>query len=141
MDINELADKARNDISDYCMNECKALCCRKGRLVVSREELSEIFHGDEKEIEESSKSIYNGKEDKFMLDLHREGKGCPALRDEVLCSIHKSSKRPQTCGDFPIFFKGKNIHIHQRCPAAFEGKFYAFSYEATLMGYKIFDRK
>ncbi|MFQ5474254.1 MAG: hypothetical protein ACE5DM_00290 [Candidatus Nanoarchaeia archaeon] len=33
-----IADRARESISQYCIEECKAYCCRKGYLLLTPEE-------------------------------------------------------------------------------------------------------
>src|SRR3989344_5575527 len=42
MNPETIAQQARKSISSYCINECKAYCCRKGFLVFSSKESSII---------------------------------------------------------------------------------------------------
>lgn len=137
MEINTLADMARNDISDYCINECKAFCCSKGILVLTKDELFATFGDDEDEIEANKQYITEQKDGRFALELSRGEKGCPSLDEHKMCKIHKSSRRSKTRSDFPIFIKEKQIFISPRCFAHVDRKFYAFRYQAEEMSYEI----
>lgn len=137
MDIEALAERARDDISDYCINECKAECCKKGHLLISEQEFKEML-GSKNPLKLPHKSILKDGLGNVLLDFNRMN-GCPALNGDDLCKIHKNPIRSQTCKDFPIFIRGKEIHIHARCLAAFEGKLYSFTYQAMELGYKIVD--
>ncbi len=131
MNVNEIANKARNVISDYCINECHSYCCRKGFLMLSDEEVS-LMIGNKKEGLEKDGFLIKTKEGN-AFDLSG---GCPSLKDNK-CLIHKNEKRNSACKDFPIFIKNKVIGISDRCPAKKEGLFYPYEHEFLKMGYKI----
>ncbi len=134
--IEKLAKEARESLSDFCINECKAYCCRKGYLIVQDEELNLITKNiREKLLEEGSvKEMWNGK---FTLNFGNSIGRCPALDSKFRCKIHGNDKRPLTCKDFPIFILGKKIKISPRCPAKKENKFFKFEKEAKNLGYEI----
>jgi Fe-S-cluster containining protein len=134
--IDMLANEARESISDFCINECKAFCCRDGFLIVSEEEL-DLIVGDKKEALLEDGSVEEKMFGKKLLNL-KLCNGCPSLENNM-CKIHKDHLRPNTCKDFPIFIVGKEIKISSRCPAKYEGKFFKFEKEAEKLGYKIVD--
>ena len=37
-DIEQILDEARSSISKFCIEECKAYCCRKGHLTLTAKE-------------------------------------------------------------------------------------------------------
>lgn len=122
----EVANRARRLISDYCLNECHAYCCRKGHLPVNSEEKQLIDPDDTS----NSKTSIN-------LNLG----GCPQLDKNNYCKIHKNPKRPETCHKFPIFIDTRNqeqitFHISNRCPAKRDNKFYPFIHEFLQLGLK-----
>ncbi len=134
-EIERLANKSRADLSDYCVNECHAYCCRKGYLIVSEPEMI-LMSNDKKDLllkENSLRELIDGK---FSLNFENKLGGCPALKDSK-CLIHKNENRPQTCKDFPIFILGNKIKISNRCPAKKDNKFFKFVKEAQVLGYEI----
>ena len=50
MNINKLADKARRSISKYCIEECKAYCCRKGFIILKEIELTPTLNKKRQEL-------------------------------------------------------------------------------------------
>ncbi|HYD03525.1 MAG TPA: YkgJ family cysteine cluster protein [Alphaproteobacteria bacterium] len=128
IEAEALADKARNSLSSYCYNECKAKCCRMGFLLLSEKEI-DVFPVDKAEL----KTIpvqEDGK--KFILDLKG---GCVNLKDNK-CSIY--SKRPKTCSDYPLFVrKDKTILVAETCQGVQEEKLYPYLAELKQKGYKI----
>lgn len=136
-EIEKLADEIRQGLSDFCINECKAFCCREGHLIVRDEEL-EIIAGDKKDNLIKEGSVQEKMFGKNLLSFKNSCGSCPALDlKECKCRIHKNPLRPRTCKDFPIFIVGKEIKISSRCPAKNEGKFFKFEKEAEKLGYKI----
>lgn len=133
--IHKLANEARESISDFCINECHAFCCREGYLMLSRKEV-ELIVGEKEDslIEEGKlKEMLNGK---YSLEFKNSFGSCPMLKG-FKCLIHKDEFRPNTCKDFPIFILGKQIKISNRCPAKSQGKFFKFEKEAIALGYEI----
>ena len=132
MDVEKIADKARNEIGGYCNTECKAYCCRKGYLVLD-ESQAKLISGNKIEEHEKDGFMKRIKDGKISLDL---GKTCPCLKD-FKCAIHNNKIRPDACAKFPIFIIGKNVIFSSRCPAVKEGKFYAYEEKFMRMGYNI----
>tara|TARA_Y100000310_G_scaffold344515_1_gene457683 strand:- start:3320 stop:3766 length:447 start_codon:yes stop_codon:yes gene_type:complete len=131
MDVEKLADKARNSISSFCMNECKSYCCRKGYLIVNDKQIATVTAGNEANLlkNKSLKLLPSGD---FSVDLNNGG--CPSLKDNK-CIIHKHKDRPKTCQDFPIFIEGKKIGLSGRCPAVQQRKFYPYILQFLEKGY------
>lgn len=133
-EIEALADEARAGISDYCINECKALCCHKGFLIATKAEAQKIT-GERLDMFIEQERVKPMDDGNFSIDLN---KTCPSLVDGR-CSIHKDPLRPRTCHKFPIFVfeSSKTVQLSTRCPAVLAGKFYVFEHEAKKRGYKL----
>jgi len=129
MDPLRIADRARDSISDYCINSCKAYCCRKGYLVLTKKEAKLIA----KDLD--SDCLKKNGEDKYSLKLP-----CPALED-FKCRIYKSKNRPTVCREFPLFLEGKTIRVSNRCPACREGMLYPYVKELIASGYTLMPDK
>jgi len=137
MDTAEkIADKARNSLSDYCINECKSYCCRKGYLILTPIEVKLVCQGKDKELIE--KEVLIEMEDgNHSLHLgNKELGGCPSLIDGK-CAIHKDPNRPDTCRTFPVFIEGKKIRLSNRCPAVRANKLYPYVKEFLALGFEI----
>lgn len=136
MDIQELATAARNSISDFCMHECQAYCCRKGYLVLSEEEL-ELLVLDKRAELESREDIKVLSDNTFSLHLGTLG-SCSRLIDSK-CSIHSNPGRPKTCTTFPVFVdeEKKEVRFSSRCFAVQENKLYAYSNAFVKRGFSI----
>jgi Fe-S-cluster containining protein len=135
-EINDLANKARESISEYCYQECGAYCCRKGYLTLTDKELS-LFLKDKVD-----EFITNGqltKTDKrYCFHLGKLNDPCPCLVDNK-CTIHKNKLRPQCCKDFPVFVDSENkvIRFSPRCFAVKANKLYAYEKEFIRLGFKL----
>jgi Fe-S-cluster containining protein len=137
--IEKLADEVRRGLSDFCINECKAFCCRDGFIKLKPLEADLYCEGKKEQLtkEGSLKEMWNGK---YILEFKNSCGGCPALNPKNFhCKIHSDINRSNTCKDFPIFIVGKEIKISPRCPAKVQGKFFKFEKEAIRLGYKIVD--
>lgn len=136
-EIKKLIREKLEKINDFCINECKSYCCRKGYLVLKKEEVELICEKNKNELLEKGflKEMLNGK---FSLNLDNCFGGCPQLKD-FKCSIHQNPRRPQTCKDFPIFILDNKIKISSRCLAKKENKFFEFEKEAKKLGFEIVD--
>lgn len=133
--INKLANEARERISDFCIDECHAFCCREGFIKLKPGEV-DFYIGDKIKTlinENSLKEIWNGK---YILNFKNSLGGCPQLKDNK-CMIHSHKERSNTCKDFPIFILGKQIKISNRCPAKKAGKFFKFEKDAIAERYEI----
>ena len=132
---NQIADAARASLSDYCSSECKAYCCRRGFLLLEKDQVP-LFASSEKD----SRVIATEKDGggiAYAFDLAGAPDGCPKLRDH-LCIIHKDPARPKACKDFPLFFwKEKTVMATRVCPAVKENKLYPFLAELKRLGYRI----
>lgn len=122
----KLAISARKSISSYCYNECCAYCCRKGFLLLSRKEINIL------KLDINALTILPV-DKRYIFNL---SKGCPNLKD-YKCIIHKNSKRPKACKEFPLFIFGKTIIITEDCPAVKQNLLYPFLAEFKSMGYEL----
>ena len=116
--MKELLDKARHDLSSYCVNECNAYCCNKGYLVLNKSQLDLVTKGNHKNINPMKKDL-------FSLNL---SSGCPSLSG-TKCKIHKEDNRPQACKDFPLFEIEGQVTFSSRCPAVNTNQFYELTHE------------
>lgn len=138
MDAKQIADEARSSIGQYCMEECKAYCCRKGYLELTRKEAALLMNVAEDKVTdtETLKEIEDGC---YLLDLGNEKIPCPQLHLSS-CRIHTNLNRPECCKDYPLFFEEENnIHVSQRCPAVRAGKLYPFIAELIKLGFVVDD--
>jgi hypothetical protein len=135
--IDLLAKKARNSISKYCIEECKAYCCRKGYLELKDKEMI-LTIGDKRQELEETGFLCEIEGGSFILNMSSPG-GCPSLDKNFMCKIHKEKNRTLACKNFPIFVNetAKTIRISPRCAAFKSGKFYAFTREIKLKGYRL----
>ena len=131
MKAEEIAEKARRSISNFCSEECKAYCRRKSYLVLTGEEVDLVAPGVRTRLED--KKIVMKMEENYFLNLRN---GCPCLKDN-LCIIHNNSKRPAVCKQFPIFIKDKNIRFSPVCLAVKMDLFYPYVHEFLKLGYNI----
>lgn len=134
-EIQKLIDVTLKDIGDFCINECKSFCCRKGYLVLKNEEVDLVI-GKYKEELIKRGELKEMSVGKFSLNLNNYLGGCPQLK-KLKCEIHEHENRPSTCKNFPIFILGNEIKISPRCTAKRENKFFEFIHEAEKRGYKI----
>ena len=140
MDVEKVADKARKSISSYCIEECKAYCCRKGYLVLTPKEARKTTQKRLKELEKKE-VITELENNDYVLYMGNKECPCPSLGSDFKCKIHKSKNRSQTCRTFPIFIEEetKTIKLSARCPAIREGKLYPFIAKFISMGYKVIE--
>ncbi len=132
MEAEEIAERARRSISAFCIEECKAYCCRKSYLVLTAEERDLVAQGMGKELEDK-KIVKKIKGEEYFLNLRN---GCPSLKNN-LCVIHNHPKRSTTCKQFPIFLKNKNIRLSPGCLAVKRDLFYPYVHEFLKIGYKV----
>lgn len=136
-DIQKLVSEARNSISDYCMFECHAYCCRKGYLLLDEDELNLLTQDKRLDLEKNN-FIKPQENNKFSLNLGNNFGSCPRLVDSK-CTIHKDPNRPSTCEKFPIFLDEDNkiIRLSPRCFAVKENKLYPYVHEFLKLGFTI----
>jgi len=129
----EILKNARESISDFCINECLALCCRSGNLLFRNEnEINSIF--DKLPID--IKFVFS-KTQNNMFTLNLDGISCPKLNFKNLCSIHKDLSRPRVCSDFPIFKVDNYIISSTFCPAINKNLLSSYYLELEDLGFKI----
>ena len=119
MHSEEIIEKVKQSLGEFCYTECKAFCCRKGYLVLKNEELDNFVNGRKEELEREG-ILMKGKNGNYYVELGK--KGCPNLNKDFKCKIY--SKRPSVCRQFPLMNSGKYIIIPDICPLAKEQKLY-----------------
>ena len=132
MNTEQIAQKARKSISNFCSDECKSYCCRKGYLVLNKKETKLILET----ILKNSKDINAIKKinsEKYSLFLGDETKPCPGLLD-FKCTIHKKRNRPLACKQYPIFVNENKVSLSHRCLAVKKGLFYPFINQWKKLG-------
>lgn len=131
----KVANMARNALSRYCVEECSAYCCRKGYIILTLDEMNLIVQNQLEVLknEESLKELIDGK---YSLNFSNSFNGCPRLKDSK-CSIHKNSKRPKTCKEFPIFISQKKVRVSPRCYGVKAGLISPYITQLKKMGYSI----
>lgn len=134
-DINKIADEARNSLSKYCIEECKAYCCRKGYIIITPEE-ADLLIGNKQEKLISEEKLIELLGGKFSFNFTNSFEGCTQLKDGK-CLIHKNKKRPKVCHEFPIFITGKTIRLSPRCYGVKAGLLYPFIKKFKELGYEI----
>lgn len=135
MEAEKIADNARNALSKYCIEECSGYCCRKGYLILSEEEM-ELITNDKQNLLRVEGSIRPLMGRKYSVALTNSLGGCPSLKDSK-CTIHKNSKRPLACKEFPIFIWNKQVRISKRCFGAKTGLLYPYIRQLIALGYEI----
>ncbi len=130
MDASTAIDNARNSFREYCIKECKALCCRKGKLNLKQDELDLVVKSksDRKRLKQEWDKSYS-------IDI--ETKPCPSLGKDFKCKIYSDEKRPKVCKDFPVFVFNKSIVVAPFCPATNSGILEPFLEELKKAGFKI----
>lgn len=140
MNVEKLANKARNSIGRYCFEECQAFCCQKGYLALSKEEMILIVK-DKKIKLEKNNGLKKTDKNNFVLDLGNP-LHCPNLKN-FKCTIHKNPHRPKGCKEFPLFIINtnteKNIRLDFRCPAVKKGMFYPYIHKFKKLGFRIIE--
>jgi len=109
-------NKIKKLINDYCIEECNAKCCKKGKLLLqSIEEIKLIFPNMKIEKLFSKNIIQITRFNNYVLNYELIGGKCPHLSSNDLCEIYRL--RPEVCKDFPIIFKKNTIYYSTFCPA------------------------
>ncbi|MBD3318488.1 hypothetical protein GF342_01110 [Candidatus Woesearchaeota archaeon] len=124
-DAHRIAQAARKSLSLFCSEECRAYCCRRGYLVVPKQQALVLLSlvKDENRVKHLPDSV------SFKL------KGdCPALVN-FSCSVY--DLRPQVCRDFPLFLHGTTVMVSGYCTAVAQGKLYPFIAQILRLGYTL----
>lgn len=130
--ILEIANDARNCITDFCINTCKAKCCKTGKLPLYNEDEINII--SLKLPKTKLKFIENNLPKTSFFNL--KNCKCPHLTKNNLCKIHKNI-RPKICIDFPVFIKDKYILFANDCPATKQGLFEKYYKQIKETGFTI----
>jgi Fe-S-cluster containining protein len=137
-DIDANIQIARNRLGSYCMNECKAYCCRKGHLPLKESEIETVTHQDKTSLLKQG-VLKKNENETYSLYMGDYTTPCPSLNTKAFtCSIHSNEKRPKICNDFPIFRHHDMIFISHRCLAVQEQFFYPEIHEWKILGYRVF---
>lgn len=102
LNVTKLVEEAKGSISDFCINKCKADCC-KNRIVPCRSESNiRVLLGlnNNADLEEFS-FMYPKKLKKTETGLYFVYQPCANLEKDR-CNIYHESKRPPHCKDYPI---------------------------------------
>lgn len=115
--INVELDKIRDSLGSYCMNECRAKCCKMGKLLLQNNKEFDLIVPKEKiEQYEQEKIIEQNPKTKNVYFDHEKVGGCQHLKG-VMCGVYKNPDKPQICRDFPIFKVGNYIMTSSFCQA------------------------
>ncbi|MFT4243960.1 MAG: hypothetical protein ACMXYB_00705 [Candidatus Woesearchaeota archaeon] len=117
----QIAQEARNSISSYCINVCGAKCCKVGKLLLQSNEEVETIAGVENIGKYLENKTFEKTQNGFMT-YNVEKEPCRHLKEKVLCSIHKSDKKPIICNDYPLFLTKRYIIASEQCPAVVNEK-------------------
>lgn len=130
---NQILIDARNSLSNYCIDKCRAFCCKNGSLLLQNEnEINAIFKGTKYKIEEL---IEKTKSNNYTFNLTKTN--CPNLSIDFKCNIHKNPNRPIICSDYPLMKVKNFIMTSSACPA-FEDKILdKYLEELKKLGFKI----
>ena len=132
----KIAEAGRKSISRFCIEECKSYCCRKGYLVMTKNQLDKVVGYKKEEYKEQIKQL---DKNKFSLYMGKSDKPCPSLNKDFKCNIYKDPLRPKACHNFPIFLnhKDKKALFSPRCLAYQLGLLFPYSKKLQLQGYEI----
>ncbi|MBU1201278.1 MAG: hypothetical protein KJ583_02240 [Nanoarchaeota archaeon] len=114
LDGEDIVKIARKSIGKFCIEECKAYCCRKGYLILKENQLDLVMQGRKEELDCILKPL---KDDTFSMFMGNHNQSCPSLTTSYTCQIHKKRNRPQACKDFPVFLTSNKIILSPRCLA------------------------
>lgn len=135
MDPDAIANKARNSLSRFCMDECKSYCCRKGFLPVQPDELPIVLNHKDEQYKDLIKTQSDGS---YRMYMGKQDKPCPSLDANYQCEIFTHSKRPSVCHEFPLFLHPtqKIGFASPRCLAVREQKLFPYIKQLEMQGYR-----
>jgi len=131
----EIISAARSSIGNYCINECKAKCCKSGFLLLKDQAQIEGVLKNKEKYSIKTKFLKKNWDGTYSFFLGNSKFNCPSLKNNM-CTIYKENYRPKACADFPLFVYGNNI-VTGDCPAIkdlLQNKLE----ELKKLGYKIF---
>jgi len=134
LDAEKIAKIARKSIGKFCVEECKAYCCRKGYLILNENQVDLVMQNRKDELKLMLKPLQNGT---FSMYMGGTIQSCPSLAEDYMCRIHLNKNRPNTCKEFPMFLSGNKIILSPRCLAVREGKFFPYIKKLQKLGYSL----
>jgi Fe-S-cluster containining protein len=130
----EIINSHIKELSNYCINKCKAQCCQRGGLVLLDEKELKIIAGNKLNSYIKNKIITQNTDTKnYYYNLEKIQ--CRHLAKNYICKVH--SKKPRVCTDYPIFILKNYIITANNCPAIKEGIMNQCFEELKQLGYKI----
>jgi Fe-S-cluster containining protein len=135
MKTEKILSEARTSLCDFCINECKAFCCRKGRLLLNKNQLKLIPKNNLQKLKKN-KVLIKINSNKFSMDFEKNNDSCLFLSKNK-CMIYNHENRPRKCIDFPLFKKDNLIFLSKRCLAVQQGILYPFTLKLKKKGFKI----
>lgn len=131
-----LVDAARSSLGDYCINICKAQCCKSGFLLLKDQfEIQGVLKKKE-QYSIKNKFLKKNWDGTYSFFLGNSKFNCPSLKGTI-CTIYYEKYRPLACSNFPLFVYGKSI-VTGNCPAIKEGIIDNYLEELKQKGYKIY---
>ncbi|MFH1064537.1 MAG: hypothetical protein V1729_05630 [Candidatus Woesearchaeota archaeon] len=134
MNVDYILNKARKSLSSFCVDECRAFCCRKCYLVLDKDQVDTVTQCRSEELKQKG-MLLPTPDGRYSLNMGSTDMPCPSLKD-FKCTIHNNKKRSKTCSDYPIFISGMNIMLSPRCLAVKQGKLYPYTRKLHMLGYK-----
>lgn len=131
----KIADKARKSISKFCIEECKAYCCRKGYLILDDSNVNLVTQGNKDKLM-SNYVLKELGDERYSFFLGHRDHPCPSLKDHR-CMIHSDDKRPLACKNFPLFIEDDILRLSPRCVAVKLGMLYPYVTKLLKMNLKL----
>lgn len=136
MEDLSLIDAARSSLGDYCINICKAQCCKSGFLLLKNQfEIQGVLKKKE-QYSIKNKFLKKNWDGTYSFFLGNDKFHCPSLKG-TKCTIYNEKYRPKACSDFPLFVYGKSI-VTGDCPAIKEKIIDKYLDELKKQDYKIY---
>jgi Fe-S-cluster containining protein len=141
MGVEEIAETAKNEISEFCMNKCKVPCCRDTILYLESEEELELLTKGRRKMFEERGYVIEITSGGYALDVRDFG--CQQLEStghaDAVCAIHDHEGRPKTCKEYPIILdhKGKIVGFLDTCLAVKKGMLDHFIENFEAEGYTV----
>lgn len=119
-EIDKVASLARSSLSYYCINVCRAKCCKFGKLVLFNDTEVDAVCGTKRKLFEKKQLLERKDTGNYHFDLVKGG--CKNLRDDNMCNIHDKPSKPRICDDYPLFIPQKKYVIAaDSCPGVQDG--------------------
>ncbi len=132
--IKQILSDARNSISDYCINNCNALCCKTEGLILLNDKEIDFICGNKKCEYLKNGILSKTKDNNYKYDL--EKKSCKHLGKDFKCSNHHKNGYPRVCSDYPIFIVKGYIITSSLCLAVVFGKLDLYIKNLEKLGLK-----